>query len=111
MNEHNINYGDTIRVYVKLHNRISLFIDIDMQVVGKWIRAANQNNIYCPLPLGALDPEHSSLNELGETSIRSTGKYYSYVSELIDISDDGNADKLTQQQKVDVMLDNNMFQH
>jgi len=108
MNEHNINYGDTIRVYVKNYiTEFPLFIDIDMQVVGSFTRVANQNNIYCPLPLGALDPEHSSLNELGdEHRSVSTGKYYSYVSELIDISDDGNADKLTQQQKVDVMLDN-----
>src|SRR5690606_15976767 len=52
MDEHGIKPGDTIRVYVEdyfFHN--SAFMSMDMLVVGSFMRVANQNNIYCPLPL------------------------------------------------------------
>jgi ABC-type lipoprotein release transport system permease subunit len=108
MDDHDIYPGDTIRVYVEnnLFNHTA-FGSMDMLVIGSFIREANQNNIYCPLPLGALNPEHSSLVELDNKSFDlNTGQYYSYAARVaMDFSEEGGADMLTQQQMVDVMLD------
>jgi ABC-type lipoprotein release transport system permease subunit len=108
MGENGIKSGDTIRVYVQNYlYGDSAFVGMDMQVVGSFTRVANQNNIYCPLPLGALDPARSSLNELGNQNLSiSTGRYYSYTTAAIDISGGKSTDTLTQQQMVDVILDN-----
>jgi ABC-type lipoprotein release transport system permease subunit/archaellum component FlaF (FlaF/FlaG flagellin family) len=108
MSEHGIHLGDTIRVYVKNYfTGDSPFVGLDMLVVGSFTRVANQNNIYCPLPLGALDPERSSLNELrNEGFTVSTGRYYTYAAKAINLHFNENGDMLTQQQKIDVMLDN-----
>jgi ABC-type lipoprotein release transport system permease subunit len=106
MSEHGIQPGDTIRVYMENYFAgYDPFMGMDMIVVGSFTRAANQNNIYCPLPLGALDPERSSLNERrGGLSTLSTGRYAHYAAtDYIDLQ---SAEPFTQQQTVDVMLDN-----
>ena len=107
MDDHDIYPGDTIRVYVEnnLFNHTA-FGSMDMLVIGSFIREANQNNIYCPLPLGALNPEHSSLVELDNKSFDlNTGQYYSYAARVaMDFSEEGGADMLTHQQLVYVML-------
>ncbi len=106
MNDQGIKPGDTIRVYVidylagQQH-----FIGMEMLVVGSFTRVADQNNIYCPMPLGALDPERSSLNELPyEHSAITTGKYANAVFYTPGFK---TTDIFTQQQVLDVMLDNN----
>ncbi len=106
MSEHGIEPGDTISVYMDNYFAgYDPFIGMDMLVVGSFTRAANQNNIYCPLPLGALDPERSSLNERkGRVSTLSTGRYAHYAA--IDYSNPQSAEPFTQQQIIDVMLDN-----
>jgi ABC-type lipoprotein release transport system permease subunit len=108
MSEHGIKPGDSIRVYAEdyLFGH-SAFISIDMVVVGSFTRAAGRNNIYCPLPLGALDPERSALNELAfEGSSLSTGRYRSYAAAAVKFQGEEGAGMLTQQQVLDVMLDN-----
>lgn len=108
MSQHGINPGDTIRVYVDANpsSASPYFMGMDMLVVGSFTRVANQNNIYCPLPLGALDPASSTLNQLGsENSEVSTGRYFSYASAVIDFSDAESIGMLTQQQLLDVILD------
>lgn len=105
MSEHGIKLGDTIRVYMQDYFfGYSPFIRMDMMVVGSFTRMANQNNIYCPMPLGALDPARSSLSELSykHPEIR-TGRY-AYVA--MESTQSENTDIFTQQQVVDVMLDN-----
>ncbi|TAH70377.1 MAG: FtsX-like permease family protein [Anaerolineaceae bacterium] len=108
MDEHGIKPGDTIRVYVENYfSRDSAFVGIDMLVVGSFVRVANQNNIYCPLPLGALDPVRLSLGDLSNKhSDLSTGQYYSYAAGATDFSGEESANMLTQQQMVYIMLDN-----
>jgi ABC-type lipoprotein release transport system permease subunit len=107
MDEQSIKLGDTIRVYIK--NYISdfpAFVDMDMLVVGSFTSMANQKNIYCPLPLGALDPDSSALKELGgRASSISTGRYHEYAARALNSPGGIDADMLTQQQMVDVMLD------
>lgn len=107
MSSNGIEFGDTIRVYVKDYFiGFFNFIDIEMQVVGSFTRVANQDNIYCPLPMGALDPENSRLHELTRKyhSI-TTGKYlkaatdYPYIESI-------NTGMFTQQQMLDIILDN-----
>ena len=104
MSEHGIKPGDTIRVYVKNYFPSNYhFIDIDMLVVGSFTRMANQNNIYCPMPLGALDPERSALNEFSyKYSAISNG---GYVYMAIPSAGWESINTYTQQQMVDVMLD------
>ena len=107
MDEHGIKPGDTIRVYVENYiSHHSTFASIDMLVVGSFMRVANQNNIYCPLPLGALDPARSSLGDLSnkDSDLR-TGRYYSYAVGSMDFSGVESDNILTPQQIVDVMLD------
>ncbi|NLP17077.1 MAG: hypothetical protein GX379_08575 [Clostridiales bacterium] len=109
MDEHGIKPGDTIRVYVEdyfFHN--SAFMSMDMLVVGSFMRVANQNNIYCPLPLGALDPAHSSLIELSnDNSEPTTGRYFTYATgRAAESSKGGSGITFSQQQIIDVMLDN-----
>lgn len=101
MARHGIQPGDTIRVYVYFHQNYILFTNIDMLVVGSFLRASGQDNIYCPLPLGALDPDRSALNEFGgeDAPPVETGKYYSRLGSPDMIS------RLTQQQFLDYLLD------
>lgn len=110
MNEHNISFGDTIRVYVNnyLYNGPP-FASVDMQVVGSFARMAGQDNIYCPLPLGALAPERSALNKPDSEIPLKTGEYQWYLGLGDFLLHGGNIDSLslTQQQIVDIMLDNN----
>ena len=81
-----------------------------MVVVGSFTRMAMQDNIYCPLPLGALDPERSSLNGLDymkqTNNTVSTGKYFYYADLAVAEALGGfSFDFFTQQQIVDVLLD------
>lgn len=107
MSKNGIEFGDTIRVYVKDYFIGAFnFIDIEMQVVGSFTRVANQDNIYCPLPMGALDPENSRLHELPRKyHTITTGKYlkaatdYPYIESL-------NMGMFSQQQILDIILDN-----
>ncbi|MDD4462241.1 MAG: ABC transporter permease [Eubacteriales bacterium] len=98
MSRHGIQPGDTIRVYVENSRGGPPFAGIDLLVTGSFVRVANQDNIYCPLPLGALDPGRSTLNAL-DVSGRSpaTGHYMRYTRGI---------ETLTQQQLIDVLLDN-----
>ncbi len=110
MNEHDISLGDTIRVYVNNYLYFGpTFTGIDMQVVGSFARVANQNNIYCPLPLGALAPERSTLNKPDSDVPLKTGEYLWYVGLGDFMMRGGDIDSflLTQQQTIDIMLDNN----
>lgn len=109
LDEHGIKLGDTIRLYTKNYiSYLPVFLDMDMLVVGSYTSPTNQNNIYCPLPLGALDPDASTLKELGgRSSSISTGRYYHYTVRTLNEPDGISPDMLTQQQLVDVMLDSN----
>lgn len=105
MNEHGIRPGDMIRVYVNDYfTGYRPFIGIDMLVAGSFTRVASQNNIYCPLPLGALDPENSTLNDLPYVQAPvSTGRYARAAFNNPRFS---STDSFTQQQVLDVILDN-----
>ncbi|MGI5898594.1 MAG: ABC transporter permease [Christensenellales bacterium] len=105
MSEHGISPGDTIRVYTQnFFSFYTPFIGLDMTVVGSFVRAANQNNIYCPLPQGALDPQSSQLNNLSaKNSSLVTGRYVSYAAN--NSAGLENIGEFSQQQIVDVMLD------
>lgn len=103
MNEHGINPGDTIRVYVRNTLYSSLFIGLDMQVVGSFARVANQNNIYCPLPLGALAPERSALSALEQIPNGPALATGFYIYQYYYARDEA---LITQQQLIDIMLDN-----
>ena len=104
MSKHGIEPGDTIRVYVE--NCLSdyqYFIGMDMLVVGSFTRVANQNNIYCPLPMGALNPAQSSLNELPYNHFTiKTGYYANAASDYYSMYSNHT---FTQQQIIDIMLD------
>jgi len=101
MAQHGIQPGDTIRVYVYFHQNYIMFTNIDMLVVGSFLRASGRDNIYCPLPLGALDPDRSALNELGGDYAPplETDSYYDRIGSPDMI------DRLTQQQFLDYLLD------
>lgn len=112
MDDHGIQPGDTIRVYVDNYlSRFSPFVGIDMLVTGSFMRVANQNNIYCPLPLGALDPTRLSLGELSNKySDQSTGQNYSYPAEFdwgaTEFSEEESDIIFTQQLMIGMMLNN-----
>lgn len=104
---HGIDYGDTIRIYTQEHlyypNSPGLRM-MEMEVVGVFTRLANQDNIYAPLPMGALNPEHSTLHELpfiGERLETGTYLYWTFV-----MNNQLSEFDLTQQQLLDIILDN-----
>ncbi|HWQ59272.1 MAG TPA: ABC transporter permease [Clostridia bacterium] len=107
MQNNGIKLGDTIRVYVLFNYPYGYramewewptFVALELKVVGSFLREAGQDNIYCPLPLGALDPEHSTLNELEyRLPPLLMGDYRSWTG--------GNLSALTPQQLADVLLD------
>ncbi|HHW23001.1 MAG TPA: FtsX-like permease family protein [Clostridiaceae bacterium] len=107
MNDKGIKPGDTIRVYVKDYFIGFLnFISMDMMVVGSFSRVANQNNIYCPLPLGALDPERSTLNDLPKKyHYITTGRYLKAATNY-PMATSFSLDMFTKQQILDIILDN-----
>lgn len=105
MSAHDIEYGDTIRIYTQDHfygaNSDGLRA-MEAEVVGSFAGVATLNHIYAPLPLGALEPENSSLNELlkemGLTNVQlETGRYRAPFRFWTDFSD---------QQILDTSLDN-----
>ena len=99
MSEHGIKLGDTIHVFMSSYlSGYPYFFSMDMQVVGNFAPLAKQNNIYCPLPLGALDPESSTINELKPKSpALSTGEYMNYLYNIETMP--------TDQQMMDALLD------
>lgn len=99
MSEHGIEPGDTIHVFMSSYLfGHPYFFSLNMQVVGSFTPLAKQNNIYCPMPLGALDPENSTLNQLltDNTTVK-TGEYMNYLY--------GPEIMPTDQQMVDALLD------
>ncbi len=101
-----VSLGDIIRVYALFNypygyqasSEWPTFVELDMKVVGSFLREEGQDNIYCPLSLGALDPEHSTLNELIQSSVPlAMGRYKANTAGLIG--------ELTRQQLVDVLID------
>lgn len=98
--------GDTIRVYALFNYPYGYqassgwptFVDLDLKIVGSFLREEGQDNIYCPLSLGALDPEHSTLNELIQSSVPLAMDRYK--ADTV-----GLMGEFTQQQLVDVLID------
>lgn len=76
MSKHGIVPGDTIRVFV------DDFSTIDMLVVGSFVRVASQDNIYCPLPAGALNPDWKSDDYSIQQQVISNKLFYKYVTAL-----------------------------
>lgn len=107
LSNYGVKLGDTIRVYVKDYFvGVSYFIDMEMKVVGCFTRVANQDNIYCPLPLGALDPERSSLQELPRKYYTiTTGKYLRAATNY-PMAGSISTGVLTHQHILDIILDN-----
>ncbi len=104
---HGIEYGDTIRIYTQDHLWGPFFQYIrpmEMQVVGSFTRVADLNNMYAPLPLGALDPENSTLRDLDAIDFPPTTG--TYLSTTLGANDLLREEDLTDQQKLDIILDN-----
>lgn len=99
MSKHSIEPGDTIRVYMSAFIAgYPHFFSMDMQVVGSFISMAKQDNIYCPMPLGALDPQSSTINDLlTDDSTVKTGEYMNHLYNLETMP--------TAQQMLDALLD------
>ena len=100
---HGIEYGDILRIYTQDHlygaNGQGIRT-MEMQAVGSFTGLAGQNHIYASLPMGALDPGQSSLRELpfiGQELL--TGEYLYQTFALPE-------SELTQQQALDIILDN-----
>jgi putative ABC transport system permease protein len=105
MSAYAIEYGDIISLYTQDHfyeaHSPSLRF-MEAEVVGSFKGLTAWNHIYAPLPLGALEPENSSLNEvlkeMGITDHRlETGRYRGSLGFWKDF---------TEQQILDVSLDN-----
>ena len=106
-NEKGIEYGDIIRIYTQDHlygANAHGIRPLEMQVVGSFDRRGDLDNIYAPLPLGALDPDHSTLNELPQ--IKRTLTTGHYLRSLLRTDHSLAEEELTQQQLLDIMLDN-----
>lgn len=108
ISEHGLSLGDTIRVYtqdyfIPMGAGLGL-APIDLTVVGRFTRQAYHNNIYAPLPKGALAPDASELNDLEHvSSALDTDNYFKAVmphhASIM-------RSELTPQQELDVILDN-----
>ncbi|NLA95929.1 MAG: hypothetical protein GX838_03700, partial [Clostridiaceae bacterium] len=105
MSAYAIEYGDIISLYTQdhfyeAHSPSLRFMEVE--VVGSFKGLTAWNHLYAPLPLGALEPENSSLNEIlkemGLTDHRlETGRYRAPFGFWKDF---------TEQQILDVSLDN-----